>query len=273
MENNTVDVQSLVWYYLPTVVVVPPLAVPANALVIYLLLGKPGICSTSEIFTLNLAVFDMMFCITVLVEYIYFLWNPTMNTGSFVAWGVNQGGGPLLLCLMALDSYVGVCHPLLFLRLKDPSLRLSLCLVVYVLTAATCGLIKLYSPNKWNVILVLISTSILIISTCNILILKSLRKSGPNKKLHPAKKRAFKLVLSSFVLVNVHYLPPISEYLLREFGSTFFSPFSPFTCATYTVLSVSSFVQPMSYLMRTKQLPKMRCHCCPAAETKTVEAV
>lgn len=63
--NNTIDMLGdLVWYFLPTVVIVPPLGLPANALVIRLLLGKPGICSTSEIFTLNLALFDMLFCLS-----------------------------------------------------------------------------------------------------------------------------------------------------------------------------------------------------------------
>ncbi|XP_044043004.1 somatostatin-like receptor F_48D10.1 isoform X2 [Siniperca chuatsi] len=127
-QNNT-RLGDVVWYFLPTVVTVPPLALPANALVIYLLLGKPGICSTSEIFTLNLALFDMLFCFIVLIEYIRFLCNQTMEAANFLAWGLNQAGGPMLLCILGLDSYVAVCHPLVFLRLKDPKLRLLLCLV------------------------------------------------------------------------------------------------------------------------------------------------
>lgn len=261
--NHTADLDRLVWYFLPTVAIVPPVGVPANALVIRLLLGKPGICSTSEIFTLNMAVLDMLFCIAVPIEYMYFLWDKTMRSANFMSWGLNQGGGPLLLCLMGLDSYVAVCHPLLYLRLKDPKLRLSLCLVACTITAACCGLVKVALMFKWNVILVLIGTSIVIISTCNILILKSLCQSGPSKKeIHPMKKRAFKLVLSAFVLVIAHYLPPVTEYMLREFGPSVFSPFSIVTGVTYMALSVSSFVQPLTYLMRTKQLPKMSCCCC-----------
>lgn len=268
--NNTIDMLGdLVWYFLPTVVIVPPLGLPANALVIRLLLGKPGICSTSEIFTLNLALFDMLFCLSLPVEYIRFVCKITAEAGNFVAWGLNQAGGPMLLCMLALDSYVGVCHPLVFLRLKDPKLRLSLCSVVTAVTAASCGLVKVNARYKWNVIMTLLFCIIVIISTCNILILKSLRQSGPNRKeVHPMKKRAFKIVMTAFVLVNFHYLPPFTEYLLREFGPRFFSPFSVLTSVTYMILSMGSVLQPLSYLVRTKRLSRMRCHCGSTAEEK-----
>ncbi len=274
-QNSTsVTPDVVVWYLLPTVLTVPPLGLPANALVIRLLLGKPGICSTSEIFTLNLALFDMLFCLMVSSEYIRFLCNRTVEAANFMVWGLNQAGGPMLLCLLALDSYVAVCHPLVFLRLKDPKLRLSLCLVVSVITAACCGLVKVSSSFKWNVILAILSSAIVIISTCNILILKSLRQSGPSRKeVHPVKKRAFKIVLTAFVLVNIHYLPPLTEYMLREYGSSYFSPFSVVTSVAYVILSMGSFCQPLSYLVRTKQLPRMKCHHSSTAEAKTVATV
>lgn len=227
-QNNTREMLNpLVWYLLPTVIIVPPLGLPANGLVIRLLLGKPGICSTSEIFTLNLALFDTLFCFLVITEYIRFVCRQTAEASNFLVWGLNQTGGPMLLCLMWLDSYMAVCHPLVFLRLKDPKLRLSLCLSVCAITGASCGLVKTAAVGKWKVILVLLISVVVITLTCTLLILKSLYKSGPSKKeVHPAKKRAFKLVLTSFVLVSFHYIPPLSEYLIREFGPTYFKPFS-----------------------------------------------
>lgn len=53
------------------------------------------------------------------------------------------------------------------------------------------------------------------VSSCNILILKSLCKSGPSRKeIHPVKKHAFKIALTAFVLINFHYFSPLLFYLI-----------------------------------------------------------
>lgn len=197
-------------YLLPTVLIVPTLVLPTNALVLRLLLGKPGICSTSDIFQFNLALLNMLFCFMFLTEYCYFLWRPSKKAARFAVWALTQTGGPMLFCIIALDSYMAVCHPLVFRRFKNPKLRPSLCMVVNALSAFSCYLVKIPFKFRWKMLMLVMIISLLIISTCNILIFRSLRQSGPSgKEVHPIKKRALKIVLTAFLLVNFHYMPPV----------------------------------------------------------------
>ncbi|KAK5873334.1 hypothetical protein PBY51_018382 [Eleginops maclovinus] len=268
--NRTSNFEELVWYFLPTVVLVPPLGLPVNAAVLRLLLGKPGICSTSEVFILNLAVFDMLFCFTVVVEYINFLCNTTLENSRFLSWRLSQAGGPMLLCVLSLDAYMAVCRPLIFLRLKDPRFRLSLCLLLSTLALASCGLAKVVVVSNIVTVVGILAVAMLTISTCNILILRSLRQSGPGRKeLHPVKKQAFKTVLTALVMVEFHYLPSLTESLIKVLFPSLLPPYSILTSITFLILSMSSFVQPLSYLVRTKQLPKIGCNRRAAAEAKT----
>lgn len=84
-QNETID--QLILYFLPTVITVPPLGLPSNTWVIHILLRKPGICSTSDIFTLNLALINMLFCLLVFAEYIRLLYVRTLEATEFIAWG------------------------------------------------------------------------------------------------------------------------------------------------------------------------------------------
>lgn len=259
--NNTEPMlyELLIWYFVPTAAMVP-LGLPINALVVRLLLAKPGICSTSEIFTLTLAAFDLLFCLMFLAEYIRFVCFPTMESGNMAAWTLSLVGGPILQCFLSLDSYMAVCKPLVFIRLKDPKLRLSLCMVVTVVNGVCCYLVKVSSSIKWSLVSLIMANSIVTITTCGVQILRSLHSSGPGKKeVHPVKKRAFKIVLTSLLLVDVLYFPVVVEQYLRVYVPEHFAPLSFLTCVTCTGLAASSLVQPLCYLIRTKQLPSARC--------------
>lgn len=80
--------------------------------------------------------------------------------------------------------------------------------------------------------------------------------------------RAAKLVLTSYVLLNVHYVPLLVENLARQYCPEHLQPFSVLSAVSYGFLSWASFTQPLSYLVRTKQLPKIRCRCDSGSKAK-----
>lgn len=267
--STSEKLDELAWYLLPTVITVPPLGIPANWLVIHLLLGKTGVCSTPEIFILQLACFDMLFCFLLIMEYIYFVYTKRVEDSFFFAWGLNQTGGPMLLSILSVDSYIGVCHPLVFRHFKHARIRLPLCLLVFVITSAGCYYVKASKPNKQNAIKGLLFIAILVISSCTFNILRFLCKSGPSRKeIHPVKRRASNIVLTSYVLLNFHYIPPLIENLIRQYGPKYLQPFSVLTAESYGFLALASFTQPLSYLLRTRQLPEIRCLCISATKAK-----
>lgn len=250
------------WCFSPGSVLVPPLALPTNALVIRLLMSKPRVTCTSEVFTLQLAILDAFFCLLVFGEYINFLLVRSVLELNFISWGLNHVGGPVLLCLLALDSYMAVSRPVLFLQLKKPKFRLSLCLLVDVFTVVCCYLMKNTTHVKRPLVSVLTISASVITFVCNILVLLSLRQTGPNKKeVHPVKRRAFKIVLTSSLLLNLHYLPMVVESILKFSVPQVFSPFSSLTCLTINLMNTSSLFQPLAYLVRAKKLTLMR-PCC-----------
>lgn len=268
-DNSTsMNLDGFVWYLLPTVITVPPLGIPANWLVIHLLLGKPGICSTPEIFTLQMASFDIMFCFLLVIEFISFAYRKRIEDAFFLAWALNQTGGPMLLCLSSLDSYIAVCHPLVFHHLKDCRIRLSLCLLVCATTSASCYLVRASKTKKWNIIMGLLLIAIVVISACTINVLRFLCKSGPSRKeIHPAKRRACKLVLTSYVLLIFHYIPTLIDYQMMRIAK-YVQTFSVLSGVSYSFLALASFTQPLSYLVRTRQIPEIRRLCDSSAKAK-----
>ncbi|XP_063050754.1 G-protein coupled receptor 183-B-like [Engraulis encrasicolus] len=257
--HTTNSTGAALYIYFPSLLIVPPLGIPANAFVLRLLLGKAGICSTSEVFVASQAIMDLVFCVSLCCEMAY----------SFVA-GVyerpvclvfNQFGGPLHLTCLCLDSFLGVVHPITFMKLKKPLLRLSVCIGNWVFTVFffACSVFDA-SFSAWQVAIAQLVIDLVTIYFCLIQVMWALKKPGPGSgkaALHPVKKRAFQTVLGMFVLVNVHYFLPIMNYAAYAANKNSDIKDRSLTVSTIsaTVLSLASCVQPLCYLVRVKKLP------------------
>ncbi|XP_029997270.1 G-protein coupled receptor 183-like [Sphaeramia orbicularis] len=257
--------------------------IPANLLVIAILIKNRKEPSTSDIFLGCLAAMDAYFGIVLPLSLLnLYHWHSkgVWSTIKF-SYGVKDTSGPLFLSCICLDRFMAVVFPVAFGQLKDIKYRLSLSLLVFCLTfaysaAKTVGGLPNFEKVFTGEILATFTWMIM----CNGTILWSLKKSpGVGKdEMHPMKKRAFKIVLSILCIIIFNYLPPVALFPFEDH----YTP-DVFRCYVQPVgfafLNISSTIQPLIYLSRLEKVPflpescvKKYCSCLSAENNKSPPA-
>nr|XP_015194392.1 PREDICTED: G-protein coupled receptor 4-like [Lepisosteus oculatus] len=234
------------------------LGLPANIMVMWLLLRNTGESSTSDIFIFNLAILDGFFgCMVPLsLVNLYVLHSKDAKFAQKFAYGVKDMGGPLFLSCICLDRYVAVLHPITFTGLKDHKYRAACSVVVLAITLAY-AIAKAIGgiENFEKIFTVSILTAFAFMVFCNISILWALKRSGPGKdEMHPMKKKAFKMVLSILAIIVFNYLPPVALFPFQQYYAV-----AVFTCYiqpfAFSFINISSSTQPLLYLSRLEKIP------------------
>lgn len=260
------DMPAVIIWYLGLQFINMFLGIPANVMVLWLIHKNKGDSSTSDIFILQLAVLDVLFCLIPPLELanIVFLTNSSTWYVLRFFYGMKDSS-PLFLSCICLDRYVAVVHPITFTELKDRQHRSILASVVWLITlayaAAKCvGNIV----NFEKVFTAMILAAFAFMVFCNIAILWALRQSGPGRdEMHPVKKRAFKMVLIILAIIVFNYFPPVALFPFQDY----FSP-DVFRCyihyIAFGLMDFSSSIQPMLYLSKEKPCSHT---CCPGSQT------
>ncbi|XP_072309628.1 platelet-activating factor receptor [Eucyclogobius newberryi] len=247
------------------------LGIPANISVLWLIHKNKGDSSTSDIFILQLAVLDVLFCLIPPLELANIVFLTDSSTWYILRffYGIKDTS-PLFLSCICLDRYMAVVHPITFTKLKDRKDRAVLAILVWLVilayAAAKCvGNIV----NFEKVFTGMILTAFGFMVFCNIVILWALRQSGPGRdEMHPVKKRAFKMVLIILAIIVFNYFPPVALFPFQEY----FSP-DVFRCyihyVAFGLMDFSSSIQPMLYL--SKELP-LRLNCCQTSTSQTEQS-
>lgn len=248
------DMPAVLIWYLGLQFINMFLGIPANLMVLWLIHKSKGDSCTSDIFTLHLAVLDVLFCLIPPLELANIVFLTTSSTWYILRffYGIKDSS-PLFLSCICLDRYVAVVHPITFTALKDRQHRAVLALIVWLITlayaAAKCvGNIV----NFEKVFTAMILAAFAFMVFCNIVILWALRQSGPGRdEMHPLKKRAFKMVLIILGIIVFNYFPPVALFPFQEY----FSP-DVFRCyihyIAFGLMDFSSSIQPMLYLSKEK---------------------
>lgn len=165
----------------------------------------------------------------------------------------SQLGGPMSLFCICLERYIAVVHPLHFQLLKTYRFREVSAATVWGCTLflssiyiANFGSREFFSDRISDVPPVLLLAMSVLTVHCSISMAPLLARRGPGRAtLHPAKRKAFRTVCSSLLLVLTCY-SPVS--LLQRLPFTQETRVFRVVPACVFLLSVASVVHPSLYL-------------------------
>ncbi len=176
--------------------------------------------------------------------------------------GVTITGLPLFQCLICVERYLAVVHPVTFLKYKPLRYRVICCTVAWIITLGSC-LCSMITAVLHNVIWFMWLFPIqfflfLIIQLfCCVAVLRALKQSGPGEggkgrkeEIH-MKRRAFYIIIIITVSTFIIFVPCI----LAGFF-TIFTPHNIEACKTFGLVCfiLGGFVQPVLFLHRSGKL-------------------
>ncbi|XP_041093731.1 chemokine XC receptor 1-like [Polyodon spathula] len=247
------------------------LGLPANVRVLWILLRRQTALSSSDVFILNLAVMDALFCLNSPISFsnYFFLKNTIVYTVTEIVCHFNLIGGPLFLCCICVERYMAVVHPITYLGFKSLTYRVLCSAVAWAITVAFSIYLAISTIESSAYVVSGYSSAVFIVMIfCSISILRVLRRSAPGRdEVHPMKKKAFQMVFTILMIVLVSYFPAVALVPFEScFNNITFHCYIMPVC--YSFFTPSSFIQPLLYLSHVGVLScgQFPCNggCCTA---------
>ncbi|XP_047222927.1 atypical chemokine receptor 3 [Girardinichthys multiradiatus] len=265
----------LLWYHYPECVVAPQpfvfyfvvkvfnlvIGTPGNIFVIWQIASKKKNTSTSDVFFFNLAVLDAYFCLMTPIELVNRLELGDEKIWIFqrFAYGVKDLA-PLFLVCICVDRYMAVAHPVFFSSYQETIARICICVFIWIF-------IMPYSIIKglWGIMsvsgifggVILFAFGVMVF--CNISVIWVLRHSMAGKeKMHPVKKRAFKMVLKNLGIIAFNYLPPVAFMPFVSYY-TYFEYRCQISISVFSIMDLSCSIEPLLFISKTEGLFGMWC--------------
>ncbi|XP_057215755.1 C-C chemokine receptor type 8-like [Triplophysa rosa] len=233
---------------------------PTHSFILWLIITDTGSGIASDFFNLNLSVCEFGICLNSVFTLIFYSLQISSLSGLIrFLLGLGITGRPLFQCLMCVERYLAVVHPVTFLKYKPLRYRLMCCTAAWIINLGSC-LCLFISSNfvlfiKFYSIQFLVFLSILLF--CCLAVLRALKRSGPGERgrereeENHMKKRAFNLILITTVNLVVIYLPyTISGFYYILSKQHIFELYS----FSYLLFVFGGFVQPVLYLHRAGKL-------------------
>lgn len=236
------------------------LGLPLNSYVIALLLRGRRSLDPCDVFVLNQAAAEIFF---MLFAPFHILLSVTLETrycppvGFFL--GIGMGVRATLQCLVCLERYVAVLHPVTFLKLRPLRYRVAACVATWTGGLAVGVLCMMAYPSMpYQVFGVIYFIYLSISAFCCVSILMALRHPGPGERNADrrtedgAKKRAFQVVVMNLLTFLVQNTP-----IAVLFGILYTLPPTRFKMGTIVCLAINltmSYAQPVFVLRKAGKI-------------------
>jgi len=235
---------------------------PTHSYVIWLIITGTGSGVASEFFLLNLSMCETGNCLNCLVSALT-VYLSSLSLLMVFLQGLILTGRPLFQCLMCVERYLAVVHPVTFLMYKPLRYRVICCTIVWIIILSSCfyclfiAMSQNITVHTWFFSLVfLLFFSIQLF--CLVAVLRALKQSGPGERgrergeENHMKRRAFYLILITTVSLAITYVPfTITGFfiiLTQQNNDGYWLP-------GLVCYMLAGFVHPVLYLHRTGKLP------------------
>ncbi len=177
--------------------------------------------------------------------------------------GIATTGRPLFQCLMCVERYLAVVHPVTFLKYKPLRYRVISSVIVWVASLSGYGLATTVSTThvKYISIGFVLTQLILFLSIqlfCLVAVLRALKQSGPGERgrereeENHMKQRAFIIIRIITVTMVVIYVPYIISLLFSLSSSDVSEVIS---YISYACFALAGLMLPFLFLHRVGKLP------------------
>lgn len=190
------------------------LGLPVNGFVLWLILTASRESIASEVFSLNLALSELLFSFSGVCSFIYLEVKSFLVSRVFMfSFGLLLTARPLFQCCICMESYTGVVHLVLYLRLKPFRYRLSCCSVMWLIILLSCTYNLCTFSDTLYLYVYFIQSALLfcVMLFCSLSVLRALKRPGPGdkdrgrKKSSRMKRKAFRIILLIMIFMTMNF--------------------------------------------------------------------
>ncbi|XP_039545571.1 C-C chemokine receptor type 8-like [Pimephales promelas] len=184
-----------------------------HSYVIWIIVRGTASGLASEFFNLNLSVFEDVLSLNSLFALLAIRF-PSLNIISHFLVGLSTTGRPLFQCLICVECYLAVVHPVTFLKYKPLRYRVICCTAAWIIIIGSCLFSMIFlvflseMAHTWfytlHFLLFFFVQMFFLVA-----VLIALKHSGPGERgqENPIKRRAFYLILLTTINLSIIYVP------------------------------------------------------------------